>query len=102
MPCFSTPFPVTIPDHTLSQEELLQAVRFSSLAQEEARRIYDSLSVQTENPRAKVLFEEMAEKAAASMNRLNTILAEIESENSVFLTTYAGSSGVPYEKGGSL
>lgn len=61
MPEFSTPFAGNNNDKTLTEEELIRALRFSIASEFEAIQLYEQIEEATDNEEAKTLLHEIAD-----------------------------------------
>jgi rubrerythrin len=83
MPEFVNPFSGIVPDRTMSDSELLRALRLNLAAEEEAIHLYESHADATDNKLAKAVLHEIADEErvhVGEFQRLISILADDEEQ----------------------
>lgn len=83
MPEFVNPFSGIVPDRTMSDSELLRALRLNLAAEEEAIHLYESHADATDNKLAKAVLHEIADEErvhVGEFQRLISMLADDEEQ----------------------
>lgn len=84
MPDFATPFNAKKSDRTLTEQELIRAIRFSIASEFEAIQLYEELEESIDNKEAKTLLHEIAEDEKVHVGNFLHLLKIIAPEEENF------------------
>ncbi len=84
MPEFSSFFNAKMSDRKLSEEEVLQAIRFSISSEYEAIQIYEQIINSTDNKLLKKVMEDIVEEEKVHVGEFLRVLKELYPEEEKF------------------
>lgn len=84
MPEFAQPFAGLALDRKLTHQELIRAIRYNIAAEYEAIQLYMQLAESTDNEKAKVVLEDIANEEKEHVGEFLRLLKELDPEEEKF------------------
>ncbi len=98
MPEFVNPFSGKLPEHTLTSEELIRAIRLDLAAEHEAVHAYMAHADATDNPVAKAVLVDIANEERVHAGEFARLLAILTGDEDEFLKKGALEVNAVFEK----